>query len=116
MSCNDFWNGFEKAAGLVDASKAVIKKVNFLEKTPKFIGKVAPVKKPISEYEQLWKAHDLAKAKPKPAPSPTLNYGKGGNAAMTPPPPKVTVDKNRIDHALKGGYSDTQMRRAGMPS
>lgn len=115
MSCNDFWNGFEKAAGLVDASKAVIKKVNFLEKTPKFIGKVPPIKKPVSEYEQMWKAHDLAKTKPK-APSPPLDYAKGGNVGMAATPAKPTIDKSRIAHATKGGYSDTQMRRAGMPS
>lgn len=115
MSVLDFWNGFEKAAGLVDASKAVIKKVNFIEKNPKFIGKVAPVEKPISEYEKMWKAHDLAKTKPK-APSPTLDYSKGGNAVTPPPAPKSQIDQNRVAHALKGGYTDQQMRRAGMPT
>jgi hypothetical protein len=116
MSYSDFWYGFEKAAGLVDASKAVIKKVNFIEKNPKFIGKVAPVEKPISEYEKMWKAHDLAKTKPKP-PAPTLDYSKGGNVgSSTPIAPKTTVDQKRMAHAVKGGYTDQQMRRAGMPS
>jgi len=116
------WDEFMKQANLATTVKNVAKKAKNIAK-PTMGGVAHPTVAPsdgILNYAKI-RAEEIAKKRAQP--SATLSYSKGQSPVYTAPGKSIEESKaiaqakvkeqsqNRMTHAMKGGYTDPQIRR-----